>query len=314
MLKHRPYRIALIVSIAIHLLTLLLYKPLAGISGLIDLAKAEVQPEEPLTFELVDPYQQPQELVETPEEARLDAPPDDAQFLSDKNARAQDMLDNPNMPEGLSFSEGISDYKIFAGGAAGDPEYSQEQAQQDQPGETDRGENAEVQEGEQDPYQAGDVPIWSQALAARRQKFSKEVLRGASNPGSTLSSPFSDDANWDNQQSSADLLGGISLSTYEWEYAPYILYMKRRLGEHWYPPAAYYRMGAVSGEVYIQIVLRRDGTLQHVQVLGNKGHDSLVEPCLNAVRASAPFKPLPEHFPDARLELNWTFIYLPPPG
>lgn len=274
------------------------------------MAKAEPLSEEPLTFELVDPYQQPQELVETPEDARLDASPDDAQFLSDKNARAQDMFDGMNLPDGLSFSEGISDYKTFAGGGLdGDPA-AQEQRHEEQSGEADHGDDAEMQDGELSPYRAGDVPILNQAQAARQQKFSKDVLRGAVNP--TL--PFSDDANWDNQRSSADVLGGISLSTYEWEYAPYILYMKRRLREHWYPPAAYYRMGALSGEVLIQIVLRRDGTLQEVKVLANKGHESLIEPCLNAVRASDPFKPLPDHFPDARLELNWTFIYLPPPG
>ena len=307
------------VSIVVHILLFLLYKPLVGISGLIDLAKAEEAPEQPLTFELVDPYEQPQELVETPEDARVETPPADAQFLSDKNAQAQDKIDDMNLPDGLSFSDGVSDYKTFAGGGPiGDPtqreEQERQQEQEDIQGEMDHGQDSDVREGEQDPYRAGDVPLLSQALSQQQKKFSKDVLRGTTNPASPWAGTFSDDADWNNQQSSADILGGISLSSYEWEYGPYILYMKRRLREHWYPPAAYYRMGAVSGEVRVYIVLRRDGTLQEVKVLSNKGHESLVEPCTNAVKASDPFKPLPDHFPEARLELTWSFIYLPPPN
>lgn len=311
MLKHRSYRIALGVSILFHLLLLLLYKPLAGLSGLIDFAKAEESPEEPLTFELVDSYEQPQELVETPEDARVDSPPEDARFLSDKNAQAQDMLDNDLVPNGLSFSEGISEFKTFAGGGAlGDPSLSQSEQfdQEELNGEADPGNDERPQEGE-DFYSSGDVPLLSQSLLSQQKKFSKQVLRGTTNPAAPSAGPFSDDADWNNQQSNADALGGISLSTYQWNYAPYLLYMKRRIREHLYPPTAFVQMGAISGDVTISFVLRRDGAVRDLKFVGNRGHNSFIDPSLNSIKASAPFKPLPDNFPDPYLELTWTFVY-----
>ena len=309
MLKQRSYRIALGVSILIHLLLFFLYKPLAGISGLLDATAAPA--EEPLTFELVDPYQQPQELVETPEDARVDEPPNDAQFLSDKNAQAQDM-NTENAPDGLSYSEGVSDYKVFAGGGvAGAGETAQqEMEQQEQDGESEKGKETTQQEGEQDPYTLGDEPIYNQAFSAmQKKKFSKEILQGARAPSSQAPNNFSDDANWNQQHSSAEALGGVALSTYEWDYAPYILYMKRRIRDHLYPPQAFVQMGAISGEVTLQFVLRRDGTVRGLKVIGQKGHTAFIEPSLNSIKASDPFKPLPDSFPDPYLELAWTFVY-----
>ncbi len=314
MLKNRTYILALVISIMFHLLLFLL-KPLVGVLGLADILKAEEPVEDaPLVFELVDPYQPPEELVETPEDARVDAPPDNAQFLSDKNARAQDMLDNVLLPDGLSFSDGVSDFKTFAGGGPiGDPTVWQNQQQQPPQdaldGERPDAEDLNDQDGERDPYDRGDVAILNEELATPQKKFSKEMLRGTTNPASPFRSQFSDDANWNNQQSSAEALGGISLSTYEWDYAPYLLYMKRRIREHLYPPTAFIQMGAISGQVTLSFVLRRDGTVRDLKFIDNEGHDSFIDPSLNSVKASDPFKPLPDHFPDPYLELTWTFVY-----
>lgn len=299
------------VSLLIHLILFLLYKPLSGISGLIDLSGIDNPPDEPLTFELVDADQKPQELVETPEDARTDQTPQDAQFLSDKNAQAQDM-NSANLPNGLSFSEGVTDYKIFAGGQAGGPQaMQQEQPQQEeQQGESQQGDAEQQQPGEKDPYSFGSEAIYSKAFSAmQKKKFDKKILQGAQTRSSQSSNSFSDDVDWNQQQSSADALGGISLSTYQWDYAPYILYMKRRIRDHLYPPQAFVQMGAISGEVTLQFILRRDGTVRGLKVIGNEGHTAFIEPSLNSIKASDPFKPLPESFPDPYLELAWSFVY-----
>jgi hypothetical protein len=39
------------------------------------------------------------------------------------------------------------------------------------------------------------------------------------------------------------------------------------------------------------------------------GHPALMETSVNAVKASNPFKQLPDFFPEDYLELTWTFIY-----
>lgn len=310
MLKNKSYRIALGISVIFHLILFLLYKPLSGISGLLELSDFEAPPDDPLTFELVEPYQQPQELVETPDDARVDQPPQDAQFLSDKNAQAQD-FNMSDLPQGLSFSQGISDYKIFSGGAAGVPEMlQQEKEQEEREGKSEQGDAEREQEGEDDPYRFGDEAILSQAFSAmERKKFDKSVLNGAQGPRSNSPNYFSDDADWNQQESSANALGGISLSTYEWDYAPYILYMKRRIRDHLYPPQAFVQMGAISGEVTLQFVLRRDGIVRNLQVIGANGHSAFIDPSLNSIKASDPFKPLPESFPEPYLELAWTFVY-----
>ena len=312
MQNKKSYRIALGVSLIIHLILFLLYKPLSGITGLLDLAAVEPPPDEPLTFELVDPYQQPQELVETPDDAQVDQAPEDAQFLSDKNAQAQDM-NSANLPNGLSFSEGLSKYKLFSGGAPGAPQsmqQQQEQEQQEREGESKQGEEDKKQEGEKDPYTFGDEAILSQAFEAmERQKFDKSLLSGAQSHAMPSPYNFSDDVDWNQQQSSANALGGVSLSTYAWDFAPYIFYMKKRIRDHLYPPQAFVQMGAISGEVTLQFVLRRDGTVRNLTLIGNNGHTAFIDPSLNSIKASDPFKPLPETFPEPYLELAWTFVY-----
>ena len=50
---------------------------------------------------------------------------------------------------------------------------------------------------------------------------------------------------YDQKKFSADQLGSFSLSTYEWEWAPYINAMKRKLQQVWFAPAAYYRLGLI---------------------------------------------------------------------
>lgn len=310
MLQHRSYKIALGISLIVHIILLLLYKPISGISGWLELPKSSTIEDEPLMFELVDPAEPPQELVETPDAAQTETAPEDAQFLSDKNAQAQDMA-TENVPEGLSYSDGISDRRTFArGGDRGMAQmYQQQQPQQEQDGDS-QNDDPEDQEGEEDPYTQGDAPIYNEAFSAmQKQKFSKELLQGAQRPTKQPPNNFSDDANWDNRDSSAEALGGVSLSTYNWDYAPYILYMKRRIRDHLYPPPAFMQMGAISGQVTVRFILRRDGTVRNLQMINNRGHKSFIDPSLNSVRASEPFKPLPESFPDPFLELTWTFVY-----
>lgn len=308
MFKEKSYKIAFAVSILLHLVVLLLYKPLSGLTGLLDLSASEKPVDQPLTFELVDPDNRPQELVETPDDAATNQAPKDARFLSDKNAQAQDMQTQNDLSNGFAFSEGLSQYKIFSGdGQAGVtqdfPQNYQDIQEQEQPGENDR-----QQEGELD--QPGDVEIFDRAFSSmQRQKFTKDVLRGTQSQNSQSPNNFSDDVNWNNQQTSADALGGVSLSTYEWDFAPYILYMKRRIKDHLYPPPAFMQMGAISGEVTLRFVLRRDGNVRDLQFISNKGHKAFIDPSLNAIKASDPFKPLPDNFPDPYLELTWSFIY-----
>lgn len=313
MFRYRTYKIALLTSVLLHLVLLLLYKPLSGLTGIIDLTDQPETTADPLTFELVQDNPN-KELVETPRDAEVSETPDDAQFASDKNARAQDMQQQPDVPEGLSYSEGISDHKSFAGGGQqGTPQpQSQHQQQEEQQGESENGTDDKQQDSESKTH-VGDNPVFEQPFSSMQQKkFNKDILRGGSGQG-TVDAPnrndFSDDANWDNRDSQAKALGGVSLSTYDWAYAPYLLYMKRRIRDHLYPPQAFYRDAAITGEVTLKFILKRDGNVRDLKFLRNKGHSAFIATSMNAIKASDPFKPLPDSFPDPYLELRWTFSY-----
>jgi hypothetical protein len=299
MFQERSFRITFMISVLLHLLILLTYRPMSGFLGWLP-RSVSAEPESRISDPIVFEFQK--ELVETPEEAEVDEPQIDAPFLSDKNARAQDMYAAADLNAGLTFSDGISQYKIFEGG--GTDAEAQQMPQDGSEGSQDR-EDLAQKNADQLPWD--ETAIFDQQRNQMQQRrFSPELLRGT---GNRTNPSFSDDASWNNLESSAEDLGGVSLNTYAWEYGPYILYMKRRLRNHIYPPPAFYQMGVISAEVKIRFRVHLDGETTDIELLSYEGHKSLVETSLNAIRASAPFRPLPSQFPEKFLELTWTFIY-----
>ncbi len=306
--KHR-IKIAILISILLHILILVLYRPLSVFLQLVPDSKAESVITEPLVFEFEDPPK-PKEVVETLEEARVDKAPDDAQFYSDKNARAQDMYADNNLPNGMSFSEGISDYRTFAG-----MEQAGEQSEtpsQDKPTE-DFGQDDQFSEQKEqsEAYKDSDPLLQRQTEFSQqmRPKFTKDVLFGQQQNNKNGMLGYTDDANWNNQESSADNLGGISLSSYNWNYAPYIMYLKRKVQEKIYPPSAFYSVSGMKSEVVVNMVVHRDGTIEEPQLVANDGHESFISTSVNALKAASPYKPLPDDFPEDRLVITWTFGY-----
>jgi len=303
--KH-PYKITFIISIIIHLLLLLIYRPITGITNLFPQPVTENAEIEPLVFE----FEEPKELVETPDNARVDQPQDNAQFYSDKNARAQDQIAVNNLPQNLPYSEGRTEYKVFAGGGEiGEQlEAPQDKQQlQDEGQDNYNSEQAETRNRSED----GEFQISQQQKVSnlQRQRFSKDLLYGRKSNAPPGVNSFTDDVNWDNQESSANEMGGISLSTYDWNYAPYLLYLKRRVRDHVYPPAAFYQLGLINGTVVLNFTICKNGSINEPQLLSNKGHKSFISTSINAVKASSPFRNLPDDFPEKELEIRWTFIY-----
>lgn len=260
--------------------------------------KSDAAEIKPLSFELVDPNE-PRELVETAEDARVKKPPRDAEFLSDKNARNQDQHEMTQLPEGQAYSEGLSEFNTFRGGL----NLQNPQTRNDQ-------ENRASQEKSSAQYESGEPIYEKNPMTMGKQQFSKELLQ-QSTPHHNRPGPdeYTDDVDRDNRNSDARALGGVSLSTYEWDYAPYLLYMKRRLKERLYLPQTFVRDGAITGQVTVQFRLKRNGSVENLRMVNQKGHTAFISPTLNTVRASSPFKPLPDSFPDPYLDLTWTFVY-----
>jgi TonB family protein len=144
---------------------------------------------------------------------------------------------------------------------------------------------------------------------AQRERFSPEVLSGATRASNRAGSFGSDDATYRQVAFSAEDLGGVTLNTYAWDFAPYVLHMKRKIRENIYPPPAFTRLGIISGETVLRFRVLPDGQMTNLEVLSYTGHPSLKETSVVAVMNAAPFKPLPKGFPEEYLELTWTFIY-----
>ena len=108
---------------------------------------------------------------------------------------------------------------------------------------------------------------------------------------------------------SADQVGDISLSTYAWEWAPYINALKRKLYTVWFTPAAYHRLGLIYGQTVIEFSISKEGKLLYYKVHDHQGHESLEKSSVNAITAVFPFKKLPDHFPEENLTITARLIY-----
>ena len=108
---------------------------------------------------------------------------------------------------------------------------------------------------------------------------------------------------------SVEDIGAISLSTYKWEWAPYINAMKNKLYRVWYAPTAYYKLGLIHGRTIIRYTIDRSGNITNMEVLHHDGHGSLEVSSVSAIKALFPFLPLPDDFPEETLTIIVKLIY-----
>lgn len=94
--------------------------------------------------------------------------------------------------------------------------------------------------------------------------------------------------------------GDFTLSTYEWNFAPWMRRFANDLHRAWIAPYAY-RLGVIDGYTRIRLVVERDGRPSHLEIVDRQGHDSLHTASSAALRAFAPYAPLPPDFPEDHL-------------
>ncbi|MCA9743985.1 MAG: hypothetical protein H6695_11875 [Deferribacteres bacterium] len=274
---------AIAVSIIFHLLLFLLgaflihidFGPLVISDAL---TQAAVKSPPPLVFE----------LVETPESARAQQPTEQPQFVSDKIARAQNEKSPNNLPVDDPFSEGIVPVLQM-------PE--KRQAQPEQVPETAPKTSEQAENVLQAP--------------PKKNAFSREFLSPSNikEPQERPGDGEVDRPRNENLNSRAPDLGSFSLNTYSWEYAPYMLRLKRKIEKNIFPPPAFTHMGMISGISYIKFRIAPNGKLEVLEVVDYNGHKSLMETSKRAIELSLPFEPLPKDFPEQFLEITARFEY-----
>ena len=106
------------------------------------------------------------------------------------------------------------------------------------------------------------------------------------------------------------LFGDISLNTLEWAWAPWLQRFRRDFVRNWVAPYAYY-LGLIDGYTVVELEVAPDGRMLRLDVLEEKGHESLGQNSVAAFKATAPFRPLPPGFPEPTLVLRIKLIYPP---
>jgi len=97
-----------------------------------------------------------------------------------------------------------------------------------------------------------------------------------------------------------NLDGDFSLNTYEWNFAPWMRRFVNDLHRSWIAPYAY-RLGIIDGYTRIRLVVERDGRPSSMEIFAREGHESLHTASIAALRAFAPYAPLPPDFPEDQL-------------
>ena len=221
------------------------------------------------------------EIVETQPENAVEIPPENTKFLSDKNTQARDNNPETTPKADQPVTEGIAETKEL-------------------PVPEDNMKNI-MQMRDFYPLEKFSLEKILQDTTVAKQRDEIEQKQQKDNLLTTVMPK--------NQKTSPEDIGGLSLSTYAWDFAPYMLELKRKINENIHPPIAFTEFGLIDGRYVIQFVITRAGELKNIKVLSSEGSKALENTSWNAVKYSAPFKPLPYDFPDQELIVTGNFYY-----
>jgi outer membrane biosynthesis protein TonB len=292
------HRKAVFVSIILHLLFFALLGFMVDFRLFVgDQEISENKKEDAIVFEFEEP-KRPIEIVETPDHAKVNEFQDQAKLASDKNALAMNPESNPELSVGEAYSRGDLAFKELPmnqlpPGAEAPQSESQELTKDSKAKETNMNEEAP------ELY----------ATQEFSEKFQREYLTNPNKSKNFGASENIPKVRYDNRNSRARDTGGMSFNTYDWDFAPYMLALKRKVERNIFPPPAFMYMGLISGETILRFTILPNGEMKNLEVLEYRGHKTLMETSVRAIEISAPFIPLPEDFPEPYLEVTATFNY-----
>ena len=215
-----------------------------------------------------------------------EAVPDNANLLSEKNSRATNPQAGPELSKNNPMSEGNTPLQ----------ELSQ-------------------RSGEETPFRPFNYKPFSSAALVGKQVNQPNNAEGSDNPfeqkeqQEMQNAGSGNDQRFDQPKFSVEEVGALSLSTYAWEWAPYIQKLKNKHKSVWYAPPAYTQLGLIHGYTKIVFEIGRDGNLIRSKVIDHQGHESLQIASEASIKAIFPFLPLPDDFPDETLTITATLIY-----
>lgn len=298
-MNSKSYRIAVIVSLLVHLVMLAVWSAVTDLS-LFSVNETQIKLDEPpLVFELEEQRRR-REVIETPEDARIEELQKNAELASDKNASARNSETNSQLPLGDPFSRGDVEFREL-------PNNPMPPGEQGVKAREKNSNQKESEKSDSKPEESGDV-----YASQQYEKFSREYLtkqKTVTTPGAQEQLPR---PRYDNPDTRALEKGAISFNTYEWDFAPYMIALKKKVERNIFPPPAFTYMGIISGETLLRFKIFPNGELRDLTLLSFDGHETLMQTSMRAIEISAPFLPLPMDFPEAYLEVTAKFHYYIP--
>ena len=271
-----------------------------------------VKPPETVTFEFVDTPEAPP--------AKADEP---TNLISERDTRAADRGPR-DLPVGAPFSEGRTSLpNPSAGqGATGEPAPAREPvptrpdasvgARAPEEGAPARSEPAGADSEDRLGSRPADrlgSPARSSSLGDRRLEVPRRELAVAppmpAPGGGRRGLP-----QVDNRLTRARYEGDFSLSTYAWDYAPYMRRLKRQIEDYTWtilPTAFWY--GIAGWATQVRFVILPDGSLKSIVITGHEGVLDLRHVAPDAVNGAADFEPLPPGFPEPTLVVTGNFYF-----
>ncbi len=279
--KIRKYTI--IISIVLHLIIFFIAERTVNFK-LLGTAEIPEKINEPIVFDLSE-NEQPKQVIETTEDQRSEKKAEAPEYLSDKNTIAKNPDSPTDIKEDAPYSKGDLDVPAL-------PEITRE------------GKPAEQQEKEK-PEEKEVLKEKEEIENSISEREEENLKMDSSNPGGSIRNQILHK----NILAKVKELGGFAFNTYDWNFAPYMLELKRIIQGNIFPPIAFSQLGMIGGETLLKFRIYPDGRLDALELLNTKGHKSLVDTSVNAIEISAPFPELPDDFPKPFLEVTGKFIY-----
>ena len=261
----------------------------------------------------------PRVFTELPEDRRDEAP-ERADFLSNLASRARDLLlggDEGSLPASDGRSE--APHVAMLPGDPAPPVPSVDEAADEAGNGADAGQPpplGEVPDAGAPRGQSSLADRIARSLgapdgsAASRDPLAalrKRDARPAESRAAGGNSDIHQEA-FSNLKGNAILLGDLSMNTTAWINGFWMQRFKRDVYKNWVAPYAY-EIGVIHGWTIVEMEVHRSGKLLRLVAIGEEGHYTLKEASLEAIRASAPFPPLPKDFPEETFTVQIKMIY-----
>lgn len=115
--------------------------------------------------------------------------------------------------------------------------------------------------------------------------------------------------------------GHFSFNTRMYKNAKYFIDMKRKIASNWFPPIianaiipgyapGYMRIQAIQSQyVKLYFIMDREGNVLEVNIVDSMRHKALDDSCIDAIKLSKNFGPVPDDIPGEKIIIRFIFGY-----